>query len=487
MYSNHDNAWHKIYNGVWEDETVTALCASGSNIIAGTDNDMILSSNYGKNITDINDGLPPLYFQVSSLAMIGNTVFAGIINNSNYEEIYKFSDTTNTWTAVNNGFISNINESFLDQKVPLLAASGSILYAGTLDSGVYKSTNNGLNWTPINNGLPTNIFYGDPSYKQIWSLAVKGDTILAGTQGGVNGGVYFSPNKGISWTQRNNGLPTYPCILSLAIKGNYLFAGLQTNALPGVDGVYFSPNFGLNWFDANKNLPRFTDWTEGIGFQTMSLTVFNNNIVAGIRGLGVRESSISDLVMTYCSAQFSLTADTTTPHHYYVTNNAYGVPPLTYLWSWGDGSYDNTAYPSHTYGMAGYYNICLTITDSMGCTSSFCDSSYLQKAPFSMITVNVIPQETVGISENNFSEKINIYPNPTTDNLTVEAPAQSTIQIFTIQGQLIKTITTIGAKTNIDHVGLSSYVVDVSALPAGVYVVEVRTEKGIAVKKFIKE
>ena len=86
---------------------------------------------------------------------------------------------------------------------------------------------------------------------------------------------------------------------------------------------------------------------------------------------------------------------------------------------------------------------------------------------------------TFGINECMNSSKINIqlYPNPTTDNITIETPSLSTIEISNIQGQLIKTLATSGTKTNID----------VSALPCGVYVVQVKTEKGVAVKKFIKE
>ena len=70
-----------------------------------------------------------------------------------------------------------------------------------------------------------------------------------------------------------------------------------------------------------------------------------------------------------------------------------------------------------------------------------------------------------------------IYPNPATDNLIIETPQKATIEILNIQGQLIKTIAASGNKTS----------VDVSAFPSGVYVVEIKTEKGIAVKKFVKE
>ena len=72
---------------------------------------------------------------------------------------------------------------------------------------------------------------------------------------------------------------------------------------------------------------------------------------------------------------------------------------------------------------------------------------------------------------------MSIYPNPAIDNLIIEAPQKSTIEILDIQVQLIKSLITRGNKTSID----------VSALPSGVYIVEVKTENGIAVKKFVKE
>jgi hypothetical protein len=82
-----------------------------------------------------------------------------------------------------------------------------------------------------------------------------------------------------------------------------------------------------------------------------------------------------------------------------------------------------------------------------------------------------------GIHELRNSFNYFVYPNPSTNNITIESPQDAVIEITNIQGQLVKTFTTTGNKTNID----------VSALPSGVYVVEVKTAKGVAVSKFIKE
>jgi len=75
--------------------------------------------------------------------------------------------------------------------------------------------------------------------------------------------------------------------------------------------------------------------------------------------------------------------------------------------------------------------------------------------------------------QNNFL----LFPNPTTDNLTIETPQKATIEILNIEGQIIKTINTADKQTTIDLRNLSS----------GVYIIKAKTERGVAVKKFIKE
>jgi hypothetical protein len=247
-----------------------------------------------------------------------------------------------------------------------------------------------------------------------------------------------------------------------------------SNILAGTNnGVYISTNNGSSWVTAGLS-----------GNKITALTINGDTILAGTSSLGVWKRSLSEMIAMSCSAIFTIAPDITTPHLYYVTSYATGIPPLKYLWSWGDGTHDSIAYPSHIYSTAGYYTICLSITDSGGCTSTYCDSSaYLSKSTNSIITVEVVPNIITGINEQNFSNLIKIYPNPAANTITIESPP-AVIEITNIQGQLIKTLppcgeagATTGNKTNID----------VSALPSGVYVVEVRTEKGVAVSKFIKE
>lgn len=83
-----------------------------------------------------------------------------------------------------------------------------------------------------------------------------------------------------------------------------------------------------------------------------------------------------------------------------------------------------------------------------------------------------------GIMEDiNKNTDLIIYPNPTIKNITIESPQQAGIEIFDMQGQLIKKLETNGNKT----------IVDISGFPCGLYVVKLKTEKGVAFKKFVRE
>ena len=72
---------------------------------------------------------------------------------------------------------------------------------------------------------------------------------------------------------------------------------------------------------------------------------------------------------------------------------------------------------------------------------------------------------------------VTIYPNPTSDKLTISTPIQSHLSILNLNGQeLIK-------QTNLE---LSTQI-DISTLPSGVYIMKLMDEKTLKVEKIIKE
>lgn len=180
-----------------------------------------------------------------------------------------------------------------------------------------------------------------------------------------------------------------------------------------------------------------------------------------------------------CSAYFYL-YPSGTPHHYFAVNMASGVPPISYLWSWGDGTTDTGAYPSHTYATAGYYNICLGITDSVGCTDTHCNNFYLQKDNNAIISIDVIPEYTININENDDNKGIAIYPNPASSVLNIVLPDNSSdyeVSVYNIPGEIIY--------NSAAEPGITS--LDISGFRQGLYIAEIKSAKQIFRQKFLKE
>jgi hypothetical protein len=181
-------------------------------------------------------------------------------------------------------------------------------------------------------------------------------------------------------------------------------------------------------------------------------------------------------LLNSCSAYFYLYPDSITPHQYYAVNQAAGSPPLSYMWTWGDGSSSTTAYPNHVYDSAGYYNICLTITDAAGCSSTFCDSSQINKSTNSMISINVIPPAITGINEMNNAKVISVYPNPASSVINIDGISKATpVEIYDVSGKLLLSKQ------------LTSHQLDISSMAKGFYFIKLITPQGNKVRKFVKD
>jgi len=89
-------------------------------------------------------------------------------------------------------------------------------------------------WTRINS-LPATDTY---------SLAVSGDTLLAGG----NGYVYTSVDNGLNWTASNAIGNNFPGIEAVAIHEGYIYAGTTGQ------GIFRSSNGGQNWQAVNSGL-----------------------------------------------------------------------------------------------------------------------------------------------------------------------------------------------------------------------------------------
>ncbi len=81
----------------------------------------------------------------------------------------------------------------------------------------------------------------------------------------------------------------------------------------------------------------------------------------------------------------------------------------------------------------------------------------------------------VGISEAN-EVSLNAYPNPATDYLTIEAGSNiSEISIYNVMGQKVY---------DNNKVNGELFVVDTKDMASGMYMVVIRTDKGVASQRF---
>ena len=140
---------------------------------------------------------------------------------------------------------------------------------------------------------------------------------------------------------------------------------------------------------------------------------------------------------------------------------------ITWLWDFGDGSFDNVQNPMHTYAIPGNYTVCLTITSDVGCTSTFCDS------------VSFV----VGQKEITLSNEVKIYPIPAKKFFTVELPTNfvnTEIVVTDIVGKKVKSITAIQhnkVKVLTDELNSGVYFVSVSSNGQKVFTQRILVDK----------
>lgn len=160
-------------------------------------------------------------------------------------------------------------------RITSFAVSGSNLFAGTYDGGVYRSTNGGTSWTNLSgNGLTT---ITDYHVAPVTALLTSGGRLYAGAEG-----VYVSTNNGATWTEVSQGLGGKG-VVCLASNGSTLYAGKSYFDLQGDCSVYRSTNNGSSWTPAGAGL------TDPVGNPRAvnALVISESLLVAGSFGVFV--------------------------------------------------------------------------------------------------------------------------------------------------------------------------------------------------------
>ncbi len=183
-----------------------------------------------------------------------------------------------------------------------------------------------------------------------------------------------------------------------------------------------------------------------------------------------------------CQAYFYFYPDTSAPHTYWAINySTSNHPPISYLWTWGDNTSSTGPYPSHTYSTPGTYTICLTITDSAGCTSTYCRTDSVMRTSSSIIYVNVI-SPTTGITESQVLNNWSVYPNPVNSSMMINySLVQATnvnIDIYDILGNKVSEVLN-------THQPQGNYSInwDARNTPQGIYLLQIKVNDKVISSK----
>ncbi len=332
--------------------------------------------------------------------------------------------------------------------VQSLATDGTNLFAGTNQIGVYHSSNGGASWLQGLTGLTSG---------NIQCLAVIGSNLFAGSDMKVS----VSTNAATSFSAINNGF-TSTNVHALITTGNTLFAGT------GGPGVFMTADNGANWMDVTTGLSTNTDMN--------AFTILGGNIYVGSNGAGVWKRPMSELVTgTVPASPSNLTV---LPQKTEVVGEM--------LLGWSDNSSDETGFgiersiDGTSFTSLGSVAANVSTYTDMGLSAgqTYYYRVYAFNSAGNSSFSNTASSTATYIPSIDANSSINIYPNPASDNITVELSnyQDASVEITNLQGQTIYR-NLLQAKTN---------QLNTNNIPSGVYVLKVNSKEGTTMWKLIK-
>lgn len=159
------------------------------------------------------------------------TMFAGTRNVG----VYKSIDDGVSYSPANTGIANREIRC-----IALQPGSSTVVYAGTLANGLFKTTDGGT-WSPLATFPETNAL--------VIAVNPGATRVFAGTKSGI----YLSPDGGSSWSPANSGLPSLRVVSEIVIDpvcACLMYAGLGFYDWGGPmygGGVWQSSDGGANW------------------------------------------------------------------------------------------------------------------------------------------------------------------------------------------------------------------------------------------------
>ncbi len=244
--------------------------------------------------------------------------------------------------------------------------------------------------------------------------------------------------------------------------------------------IYMSWNFGDGNF-SNAISPTHT--YAAAGSYTVTLNYFDS--------LTNCSATYSDSVFVQignpssCNASFTKAKDSSVAYGVVLYNTSSNFGSHFYSWDFGDGITGSGRTPIHQYQNFGSYVVCLTITDSiLNCTSTFCDTVGMDslgnlKSGFGIRVQNPL---AVGLTEVNDLNSINLYPNPATNQISLDLTSVESsvnIRVMDISGRIVM------EQLNQNPGIVKNF--EISSLESGLYFMVLNNGATQEIKKFVKQ
>jgi len=197
----------------------------------------------------------------------------------------------------------------------------------------------------------------------------------------------------------------------------------------------------------------------------ITLVNYNNNSVAS--------ENFPEKSYSVVSLNENTTIDSTLTWEIYSYGSCMALGSHCYAWFWGDfrgviDKFIGLKFSDATHTYYGWIRVDVAHGAEWITIKDFAYESNGDSIVTTLLA-NISPPAKL---ENN----VLLYPNPAENNIVIVTQKYSEIEVFNIEGQIIKKFKTENCKTIIDLVNFLS----------GVYFIKSKTENGIAINKFIK-
>jgi len=356
-------------------------------------------------------------------------------------------------------------------------------YAVGLADTVYKTINAGVNWT----ALPVNTLILYQGF-----TSVRFTSIDTGYLAGWNGQLLKTNNGGITWHPLLSGVVydlwsiffsspnigyvvgddgiTGAGIILKTINGGTSWSLQTFSTYVTLSSVVFTDSLNGHIVGGNQTILRTTDggttWTSQLGDCQFRSVCFPSANIGYALGTGYSVMKTTNGGVTWdtlhCATNSNYSIYFTSIDTGYITSGDFGAHIIKTVdggasWHTQYSSLNNLRSTYFTNANTGYvvgYNGTILKTTNSG-------GGY------------------IGIEELTDEQEINLYPNPTSEYLTVRAEGEKIKEL--------RVINVLGEEVLKKKLNDYTETIDVSSLAKGIYFLEVKTEKGISIKKLIKE